>query len=439
MPSLDVIQAQYRLELHMSDLTRALLLAGVGGMVRELHAISDVTILKNKNFKMSDGIIHNIQFVLHFANFRGRKIWACADGRVIKEGLRQELSTLVEGESSSKQNSLLPHFKWAAMVQTGLHTPLGSGHRALVLFDFARWAIKTEPENVCGLPLPNPNHLIEIMMASQVATKPRQGSVPPIRGTLGMSMAKHVDSPLCNPTLSHTVTEASSPKLSDMEKSSTLEPDPVSGASLPIDDRDLYEPVGKTVATEGVNNCAEDVNFCYEHMSEEDCKFGNIKTDTGAITFDAGGERLRSIADCHPDWTTPKQRDGSKHHCVPENFTTLLENSEVDPSQQVKLPKVSFSLPPSPVQNQPADFTKPKRRLQSRTEIEMGRRMHNETIRQRIDALRREKKRLAGKIAKRERKIKRDSDRISRHNDEMLEQALDLRRGKSSHAFREDE
>jgi hypothetical protein len=437
--SLDILQAQRRLELHMSDLNRALFLAGVGQMARELHAISDVTILKTKHFKMSDGVIRNTQFVLHFATFQGRKIWACADGRVIREGLRHEPSTLVEGESSSKSNSLLPQFKWAATVQTGLHTPLDLGHRALVLFDFARWAIKTGPENVCGLPLPNSDHLIEILKASQVPTKLQQGPVPASPGPLGTSIVKHVGlpSPLCSPTISHKMTETGSPEFSDMEKTSTLDPAPVS--SPPIEDRVPYKTMGSTAATEGVNNRTGDVRFRHEHMSEEKCKLEDSDTDTGAITFKPSRERLQSIADYHQKITTPKERDGNEHHCIPEGIATPLDTAKPDSAQQVKLAKVSSSLPSVPIQDQSAAFTKPNRRLQSRKELKMERRVHNEMIRQRIDVLKREKKRLAGKIAKRELRIKRDIDRISRYDDEMLEQALSLRSGKSSHAVGEDE
>jgi hypothetical protein len=59
MRSLDNNQAQRRLEQHMSGLNRALQLAGVGQIAKELHSITDGTILKNKNFKMNDGVVRN--------------------------------------------------------------------------------------------------------------------------------------------------------------------------------------------------------------------------------------------------------------------------------------------------------------------------------------------------------------------------------------------
>jgi hypothetical protein len=209
--------------------------------------------------------------VLHIANSLGRKVWACADGSVIREGIRQESSTLVGEASSLDQNTLLPQLKWITGIQTGLHTPLDAGHLALVLFDFARWAILARPENICELPLPKVDDLIEILKALQLIAEVQEGSVPSISDSQGTT----VSCPLRISSIVRTVVEASSYEPSNMEDASALENARVGRKSHLNEDYVSDEPVEYTAMAEGVKNCAQNVDYWHERDLEEEFKPGD--------------------------------------------------------------------------------------------------------------------------------------------------------------------
>jgi regulator of replication initiation timing len=163
---------------------------------------------------------------------------------------------------------------------------------------------------------------------------------------------------------------------------------------------------------------------------------------TGTMAFDVTSDHLQTIVNGH-NRTTQERRNGSRSHdkdeCAPETSVTPLETLKFTSSQQIKLPGMSSPLSSIPIQTQSPVSKKPTKRLISAMEIEAKRRLDNENIRQRINDLKSEKQKLAKKIAKRQRKIKRDFDKISEHNDEMFRQALNLRQRKSACLFRDDE
>lgn len=239
-----------QLSVSLKELEMAMDNAGVGATAKQLHAITNVKILANKNFIIGGGV-QSVRFAMQIADAPlGRRVWACDSGQVISEP-RQGRVSIVD-ESVASQNTLLPKVRWPTGIRTGFFTLLDAGHLALIAYDFARWANSAEPRSAPEVPKINHRDLITMLKSYHETTSSRSRSSEPLsKATSKISYTE--PSPHEHHPGTDAVVEgdgASSDTLTIDTGGIKVRCDPLVAADLSIRHADLQEQSRPTMAIE---------------------------------------------------------------------------------------------------------------------------------------------------------------------------------------------